>query len=154
MKISLRMAVVVLCLLSLFGCGKKDRHILDGPGMVREVTWQEFTLSQQSDVYEENYSLTVRWDQGNDAFYLYVYTIATAADDPEPIRLKSKTVNRILSMDFLGLPNEQPSDLELEILDGTFSDFQVIDQDGVTYKKVLSYEMEQELKQLLLPYRG
>ena len=141
-----------MCLLSLFGCFKKEMFILDGPGMAREVTWTEFTFSQQSDVYEQNYSLTVKRHAETDDFYLYVYTIATGGDEPNAIKLKDKTVSQLYNMNFLALSEEEPNPLEGEILDGSFSSFQVIDENGTEYKKALPYAMENELKQLLLPY--
>lgn len=48
MKIK-RLVVLILCgafLAALFGCGNKDRHILDGPGMERNTAWDAFTVSR------------------------------------------------------------------------------------------------------------
>lgn len=72
MKIK-RLAVLLLCfsfLLSLFGCGKGDRFILDGPGMVNPyanqppAAWDGFTVTQSASFSQYNFWFTVERKDG------------------------------------------------------------------------------------------
>lgn len=149
-----RLAVLtLLALFSLFGCGKK--HILDGPGMERQV-WREFTISQISDVYEQNFSYTVKIDENSGEGYLYteVYNYEEGYPEETSIRLKQKTVSALMNMDMLSFPDEIPYESEESILDGTFLSFSVTDQNGTVFKKILSSEQETEILALIRPYEG
>lgn len=148
-----RLAVLtILVLFSLFGCGKK--HILDGPGMERQV-WREFTISQSSDVYEQNFSYTVKLDENSDEGYLYteVYNYEEGYPEETSIRLEQKTVSALMNLDILSFPNEIPYESEESILDGTFLSFSVTDQNGTVFKKILSSEQETEILALIMPYK-
>lgn len=148
-----RLAVLtMLALISLFGCGKK--HILDGPGMERQV-WREFTISQISDVYEQNFSYTVKIDENSGEGYLYteVYNYEKGYPEEISIRLEQKTVSALMNLDMLSFPNEIPYESEESILDGTFLSFSVTDQNGTVFKKILSSEQETEILALIIPYK-
>lgn len=44
---------------SLFGC-KKDKYILDGPGMVNPVTWESISISQYGySIAQDNFSIDI-----------------------------------------------------------------------------------------------
>ena len=48
---------------SFFGCGKKDKYILDGPGMVNTSNWDSFSVSRSCDSYaQHNFHITVKHD--------------------------------------------------------------------------------------------
>ena len=143
----------MLALFSLFGCGKK--HILDGPGMERQV-WREFTISQISDVYEQNFSYTVKIDENSGEGYLYTefYNYEEGYPEEISIRLEQKTVSALMNMDMLSFPDEIPYESEESILDGTFLSFSVTDQNGTVLKKILSSEQETEILALIRPYEG
>ncbi|MBR4868250.1 MAG: hypothetical protein IKU10_03755 [Clostridia bacterium] len=152
MKRYICFAVAVLCLLMLFGCGKSDPFILDGPNMERDLGWTEFTLSSQSDVYEQNFSLTVTMNEQATRCDLLVYTIATGGDDPQPIPLQSKTVDRLLAMNLEDLEDKPPVSNEELILDGTTHRLEVVDKNGVTHEKVITQNLFDQINQLLTPY--
>lgn len=147
-----RWAVIGMCLaalLSLFGC-----HKVDGPGMERDL-WQEFTISQTSDEYEGNFSYTVTNESdGYYVFYEY-FDYENKVPGERKIKLKNSTVNALLSMNLLSLPDEQPiessSDEEM-ILDGTFAKLTITDESGNTYKKSVSDELVWDVRSLLSPY--
>ena len=48
---------------SFFGCGKKDKYILDGPGMENTLNWDSFSVSRSGDSYaQHNFHITVKYD--------------------------------------------------------------------------------------------
>ena len=149
-----RWAVIGMCLaalLSLFGC---DKYIADGPGMERQL-WQEFTISQTSDEYEGNFAYTVTSESG--VYYLsYEYfDYENNVPGERKIQLKNATVNALLSMDLLSLPDVQATESlsdEETILDGTFAKLTITDENGNTYKKRVSDKIVQEIRSLLSPY--
>ena len=138
-------------------------QVLDKEGMVRNINWKEFTLSQRSDVYEENYSYTVARDDKNSNVYLYYQTIAESGESLENgIRLKKKTVKEIQSMRFMDYPDEEEINKEKleellgeevpELLDGTYVKFSVLDEFGNRYNKDISIDDIERLQKLFLPY--
>ena len=50
------LAAVAACLMALFGCTKP----VDGPGMVNDRPWREFTLSRSDSFAQYNFWFTVR----------------------------------------------------------------------------------------------
>ena len=50
------LAVAAACVLALFGCTKP----VDGPGMVNDRPWQEFTLSRSDSYAQYNFWFTVQ----------------------------------------------------------------------------------------------
>ena len=50
------LAAVAACLMALFGCTKP----VDGPGMVNDRPWREFTLSRSDSYAQYNFWFTVR----------------------------------------------------------------------------------------------
>ena len=152
-----RWVVVGMCmafLLSLFGCNK-DKYILDGSDMEREL-WQEFTISQTSDEYNQNFSYTVKYDETEDKGYLYMEVPHETKGYPvlKSIELDSDTVNELINLNILSFTDEpkESNELEAEILDGTFLRFSVTDSSGNIFKKVISNEAEQKILTLITPY--
>ena len=69
MKQVIRMAMLLgatACIFSLFGCGKK--HIQDGPGMINDLNWKNFTVSRSDSYAQYNFSFTV--EQKDTGFFL------------------------------------------------------------------------------------
>ncbi len=152
-----RWVVIGMCmafLLSLFGCNK-DKYILDGSDMEREL-WQEFTISQTSDEYNQNFSYTVKYDETEDKGYLYMEVPHETKGYPvlKSIELDSDTVNELINLNILSFTDEpkESNELEAEILDGTFLRFSVTDSSGNIFKKVISNEAEQKILTLITPY--
>ena len=152
-----RWVVIGMCmafLLSLFGCNK-DKYILDGSDMEREL-WQEFTISQTSDEYNQNFSYTVKYDETEDKGYLYMEVPHETKGYPvlKSIELDSDTVNELINLNILSFTDEpkESNGSEAEILDGTFLRFSVTDSSGNVFKKVISNEAEQKILTLITPY--
>ncbi len=140
----------VLSMLSLFGC---KSHYVDGPGMERGV-WSEFTISQSSDVYEQNFSYTVKFDESLSEAYLYTEVPHEEKGYPveKSIPLKQDTVSALFQLDIMSFPDAVSSELETEILDGTFLRFSVTDQNGKVSEKIISSEAQEEILVLIAPY--
>lgn len=121
--------------------------------MVRPI-WSEFTISQSSDIYEQNYSYTVKVDEDSFEGYLYteVYNYEEGYPEEKSISLKQETVSALFNLNILSFPDEIPYEPEETILDGTFLSFSVTDQSGTVLKKILSDEQEEEILALIMPY--
>ena len=128
---------------------------MDGPDMEKGV-WREFTISQSSDVYEQNYSYTVKLDGNSGECFLYteVYNYEKGYPEETSIRLDQKTVSTLMNLDMLSFPDEIPCESEESILDGTFLSFSVTDRNGNVFKKTLSSEQETEILALIMPYEA
>lgn len=60
MKRVIRLALLVgatTCIFSFFGC--RNKHILDGPGMVNDLSWKAFTIYRGDSYAQHNFSFTV-----------------------------------------------------------------------------------------------
>ncbi len=147
MKKTVIWAVIVLCLLSLFGCKNKKKNplIVDGPDMEREV-WSSFTLSACTPMYERKYSYTVSYDNTTGKAQLRVdYTDSGAGTGT--VELKSKTLEVLLGLNLLSLP-------EAEALEGSFVGLTVIDRNGQKFQKSISSAMKKEILALIKPYEN
>ena len=117
--------------------------------------WQEFTVSQTSDVYEDNFSYTVTNE--SDGYYLFYEYFDYENKVPEDckIRLQESTVNGLLSLNLLSLPDVQPVDDSSEeemILDGTWAKLTGVDAAGNRHEKSVSAATVDEIRSLLAPY--
>lgn len=57
-----KLVVLILCgslLSALFGGGKKDKYILDGPGMINPASWESFTVSRSDSYAQHNFYIKV-----------------------------------------------------------------------------------------------
>ena len=140
MKPYIRSAVVLMCfgwLLSLLGCGKTaDPVIRDKTGMVRQIPWSEFTISQTSDVYEGNIGYTVKKEK--DGYYL---VLGGEYPDFEERRilLSQAAVDALLAMELGLFPDRKaPGDDEPLMLDGTTQSLTVVDENGERMPKDIS----------------
>lgn len=151
MKRMTRTAVVLMCvawLLSLFGCGEPT--VRDKEGMERAVPWTEFSYEQRSDVYEGNFSFTVKKE--HDGIYVYAYSIATSGEEAEGVRLSEEEAAVLETMDLVGLPDETPSPLDAMILDGTFTKLYVTEEGGEPREKAAGAALLEQIETVLLPY--
>lgn len=136
-----------MCLFSFLK--RKKPFMLDGDGMERRIYWKEFTLSNDSDVYEEIYSLTVTRDEKDNAFFSYSHL----GEEGKDIPLKHSTLASLLSMDLLNLHDTVPVNEEYEILDSGGTTFTVIDDGGSSHKRSIPEEKALKIKKLLFPYK-
>ena len=157
MKLFLRWAVWMMCiawLLSLFGCGKKEPQMLDGPGMEYVPNWTEFTLSRSDSYARYNFSFTVtdtdsdpsvsgtcRDEDGNE------YDVETG------IVLTGETLWTLRRLNLEQLPEEEPWSEDLELpLDAATITLTLTMADGNVVKKNASSNLSIEIYNLLLPY--
>lgn len=131
------------------------RPYVDDDSDTEGNVWQEFTISQNSDVYEDNFAYTVTKEA--DTYYLsYEYfDYENKVPDERKIPLKNKTVNSLLALDLLSLPDVQPVDDSSEeemILDGTWAKLTVVDEAGNRHEKSVSTATVDEIRSLLAPY--
>ena len=140
MKRYIRWAVVIMCfgwLLSLLGCGKTtDPFVRDKIGMVRQIPWREFTVSQTSDVYEGNIGYTVKKEQ--ESYYLVLEGEYPDFEEKH-ILLPQDAVDALLAMDLGLFPDRKvPGDDEPLMLDGTTQSLTVVDENGEWMPKDIS----------------
>ena len=125
-------------LLSLFGCGKKWPHLLDGPGMERQI-WSAFTIARCNEKFEPIYSYTVTYDADTDEAYL------CGEQEKDDIRLRQETVSELFNLDLMSLPDEGA-------VSGNFLGLTVFDSMGKARPKRISDAKEEEILALLAPY--
>ena len=156
MKQFLRWVVWMMCiawLLSLFGCGKKEPQMLDGPGMEYVPNWTEFTLSRSDSYAQYNFSFTVT-DTDSDPL-----VSGTCRDEdgneydvPTGIVLTGDTIWTLRRMNLEQLPDAVGTKDDQTMLDGSNITCSLTQEDGtVTYKQV-STELSYDIYQLLLPH--
>lgn len=155
LKKMFQLAVIALLgvwLLSMLGCGHKRAHLQDGPGMERSL-WQDFSIWQNSDVYEQNFSYTVKYDEASNVGILYVEKPDEQYGYPveKSIELGEETVSALYNLDLMSLPNDE-SKQEENMLDGTVLYFSVTDQQGKVQRKVITEEKGEEILELITPY--
>ena len=142
MKKLLRLAVLIMCitwLLALFGCGKEKPHMLDDPGMEREL-WIAFTISRCNERFEIIYSYTVKYDDVSSKAHLY-----EGQDEENSIQLRNETIESLISLNLLSLPDEEP-------VTGNFLGLTVTDSNGQVYPKQISKATEEEILSLIDVY--
>ena len=144
------LAAAAACVLALFGCTKP----LDGPGMVNDRPWREFTLSRSDSYAQYNFWFTV---QDTDTGYLLTgqcrdevgneYSLETGA----PL---SEGDGQYLRDLWLGdLPDVQPDgDEDLRLLDAPDIRLVLTWRDGTQQEKCLSDDISMEIYHRLLPY--
>ena len=144
------LAAAAACLLALFGCTKP----VDGPGMVNDRPWQEFTLSRSDSYAQYNFWFTVRvtdsgWlltgecrDENGD-----VYTQETGV-------LLSEGDGQYLRSLWLGeLTDVQPEgDGDLILVDAPDVRLVLTLLDGTQQEKYLPEETSIEIYERFLPY--
>jgi hypothetical protein len=137
---------------SLQGC---NRHILDGPGMVNDLTWTEFTLSRSDSYAQYNFWITVvRTDNAflltgevwNEEGYLVHLEDGKALSADDILYLRSLHLG--------DLADWTPSDSEddMIILDAPSISLELVCPDGTRQHKNIGDELSFEIYRRFLPY--
>jgi hypothetical protein len=155
-----RLVALVMCLASLtalFGCGKKDRFILDGPGMINPASWDSFSVSRSDSYAQHNFYINV--EVRNEGLVVTGEVRGedgTVYVDEEGILLPAEASRAIFDLKPALLPDRQPVSepgLEgVEILDAAFLTIEVICTDGRVLKKVDEDDFSIEIYQIVMPY--
>ena len=152
-KIPAVLATCAACVLSLFGCGKD--HILDGPGMVNDLTWREFTVTRSDSYAQYNFWFTVEYKESG--FYL---TGECRGEDgalfenEEGILLSSETVRMLRSLMLGDLPDAKPDSGgdDAFLLDAPDYSLSLTYMDGIQQEKAITNQLSLSLYQHFLPY--
>ena len=143
------LAAALACLLTLFGCAKP----VDGPGMVNDRPWREFTLTRSDSFAQYNFWFTVRDtetgylltgqcrdEQGNE--YVLESGVLLSEEDGQYLREL-----------WLGeLPDASAEDDDLILLDAPTVRLLLTVLDGTQQEKWLSDETSIEIYHRFLPY--
>ena len=146
------LAVCAGFLMSLLGCA--EPQILDGPGMVNDRPWREFTLSRTDSYAQYNFRFTVedaksenlltgecRDEDGNE------YTIETG------VPLSEEDAQYLRNLWLGEQPDVQPDgDDDLILLDAPDVRLVLTHNDGTQTEKALPGEISIELYHRFLPY--
>lgn len=142
------LAVCAGFLLSLFGCTKPQ--ILDGPGMVNDRPWREFTLSRTDSYAQYNFWFTVQ-----DAKSEYLLTgecrdeVGNEYCMERGVPLSEEDAQYLLALYLAELPDK----VEDEILpDAPEITLVLTGNDDTQTKKALPGEISIELYHRFLPY--
>ena len=143
------LAAVAACLLTLFGCTKP----LDGPGMVNDRPWWEFTLTRSDSFAQYNFWFTV---QVTDTGYLLTGQCRDE-DGNEYIQESgvplSEGDGQYLRELWLGeLPDAAVEDDDLILLDAPTVRLFLTMIDGTQQEKCLSDDISIEIYHRFLPY--
>lgn len=143
----------VSMLFSLFGCGKGDRFILDGPGMVNTRLWKSFSVSRSDSYAQYNFDISVTYDEEG-----YIANVITLDGEEQEFVLPSAVCRAIDQLNPYGLPDvpsEAPTESEEEepiILDAPSVRIEVTGVDGTTRKKIDYEDFSIEVYRIVMPY--
>ncbi len=155
MRIGKTVFLCALCstlVFPLFGCRPKD-HILDGPGMVNDLTWKDFTLSRSDSNAQYCFWFTVeKTDNG------FVLT-GECRDDQgfnylcqEGVELSGDDIRYLRSLYLGDLPDYVPAEEEELVSDNLSISLTLTYLDGQQGKKRCSPALSLELYEKFLPY--
>lgn len=155
----MRMVVLVVCIgfiASLFGCGKRDKYILDGPGMENTNAWYSFSVSRSGDSYaQHNFHITMTW---SDKGYIAKGTFINSANEEEEIILPKSACEAIDALKPGELPDlyngETNTDNleEIIILDASNVQIEVIYVDGHHLAKADEDDFSLKVYNIVAPY--
>lgn len=159
MKTMKRLVLCLMCisvLLSLFGCGKKDRFILDGPGMVNVAAWKKLELSRSDSYAQFNFNFTLEQTD-------FSYTVSGECRDEDgtvyelesgicELSHTDYTYFKDMKLDSLENFKSYSSDLEAEVLDASDYSLILTYSDGESYKKSMDINITLDFYNRLLPY--
>ena len=151
-----RMAVLILCmsfLLSLFGC--REKHILDGPGMINTLTWESFELSRSDSNYQYNFWFELKSDIDG-------YLLTGECSDMDGNRYESfdgikvpnieaEELRKTFALDELSDKTEDV-DSDLLLLDAPSITLTLTYADGSQKQKSIGGDTSMEIYEALLPY--
>lgn len=140
-------------LLALFGC--REKHLLDGPGMINTLTWESFELSRSDSYYCHNFWFTLKLDNG-----YYLLTGECAEEDGntyksyDGIKLTNEEADALRRFDLDALPDEVQTEVdeELLLLDAPSVKLTLVYADGSQKEKRISESTSLEIYEVLLPY--
>lgn len=143
-------------LLSLFGCGKKDGFILDGPGMVNVAEWKKLDLSRSDSYAQHNFYFTLEQSD-------FSYFVSGECRDEEGTiyELESGVCElshidymyfKDMQLDLLENVNTSSTESEAELLDASDYRLTLTYSDGVSYEKAMDINLTIEFYERLLPY--
>ena len=141
-------------LFSLFGCGKGDRFILDGPGMVNTTTWDSFSVSRYGDsMADQNFHITVKYyDDG-----YVVNGEGPALGVVQDVKLPDKACREIDALKPHLLPDviasaEQSGTEEVILLDAATTEIEVAYVDGTLHTKADEDDFSMKVYRIVEPY--
>ena len=144
----------ISALLSLFGCGKKDRFILDGPGMENMAVWDSFSISRYGDsMADQNFQITVQ--HSDDGYVLKGDVIGYS--ETEGMILSENDCRKIDELKPHLLPNVVKTENQSEtdgvmILDAPTVDIEVVYSNGTLHKKVDKDDFSMSIFNIAEPY--
>lgn len=153
MKIPAVLATCAACVLSLFGCGKE--HILDGPGMVNDLTWTEFTVTRSDSYAQYNFWFTVEYRESG--FFLTGECRdedGNLLENEEGILLSAETVRALRGLMLGDLLDAKPDSGEDDafLLDAPDYSLILTYKDGIRQEKAITSELSLSLYRQFLPY--
>ena len=156
MKIIKRIAAGLVAIVS-FGCSLLgcNRHISDGPGMVNDLAWKEFTLSRSDSYAQYNFWFTV--EQKESGFFLTGECRNEDGDIltlEEGVKLSAADISYLRNL-YLGELEDFPPDTQTDgpmILDAPTIRLTLTYLDGTQQRKILGSSTTIEIYRRFLPY--
>ena len=149
--------LLLLCLgigILLGACGKKSKHMVDGPDMEYVPQWSEFILSRSDSSTQNSFWFKVT-DQGDTAVMIGECSDENGNQYVEEsgIELSGDTLWQLRWMDLekLEASVEWPEDLERPLDDSTEC-LTLVLSNGEVVEKNVSSELSFQIYDLLLPY--
>ena len=147
------MVLLFAWLAALFGC--KEKHILDGPGMVNLNAWDTFYVSRSGDSYaQHNFDICVKYaDDG----YVVTATLINSEGE-ESVVLPKSACQQIDALDPAGLPDavqSMPDESGEELpmpLDFPEVEIEVGYADGRLLRKVDQDDFSLKVYEIVAPY--
>ena len=148
------MAMGIAWLLTLLGCGKKDPHMLDGPGMEYQSPWTAFTLTRTDSDTRYSFWFEVReTDNGAEMIGACQDETGRHYETENGIPISGEDLWALRWMDFDQLPEEEPWPEDLERpTDMVNITLAITLRDGTVEEKSASSDLSIKIYELLLPY--
>lgn len=143
-----RWVVCIMCismLFALFGCGKGDRHILDGPGMENPRIWESFSISRSDTYAPYNFHITVTYHEDG-----YITKVTTIDEEEQEFVLPKSACCEIDKLNPQALPDV--SNEELIIPDAPDVEIEVGYMDGTRIQKTDYDDFSMQVYKIVMPY--
>ena len=161
-----RLVVLFMCgafLAALFGCGKgkKDRYILDGPGMINHPGWDSVTISRSDSYAQHNFYIKlVKTGDGLVVTGELRREDGTVCVEEEGILLPIPEADRIYALEPMMLPDCKESPDEgnglfpegVEVLDMAQVRIEVLSTNGRVLNKVDSDSFSIQVYEIVMPF--
>ena len=163
MKKFISWVVIGVCLLSLFGCfrknpfGKNDPFILDGPGMIYVPVWTSFTLTQTSDSGRIDFTFTVTDDYAEPTVQgICRDETGVVYESQEGIPISFQTIADLRELKLEGLEDvdETPTEpaTNSSSSQGNTITLTFISDNGFPYDKIADPQLATKIYSILFPY--